>query len=296
MVAARLDEFRRDRIFFLQHRVTFRREGRKVLLPRFFKRRQFDGDALHFRLRLVPFARDVVELVAQRRQIVLHLADLLREPLRGGPVIRDARDYLLALGLYARDPRLSLTLRLRGGLRARANGDQLPTELFEFRVEQRIGQHSLTSLHELRVLLLQFLQRALRLRELPRDLIAGLHRGSVLGLDPRRDLLTSRDLGVETGVQCIQLPARAVALDDQRLELLLERRTLFAQCARKLLPLLQYRLALAAELRLRIRVLRLQRLVLLAKERHAGARRVTVLDRLLKLLQLRLPRLCGLLE
>ena len=118
----------------------------------------------------------------------------------------------------------------------------------------------------------------------------------MLGLYLRRDLFASRDLAVKADIHGIPLRTQAVTLDDERTDLTLERGALLAQPAGELLPLLEHRLALAAELRLLPVVLRLERIELPAQRRHVAARRAAALDCPLKFADLGILRLRVLLE
>ena len=237
----------------------------------------------------------MVELAPQLREFGLHLPHLLSHPFRCSALVREAGERLLPLSAETREFRCRRLLRRRSRLLAIVRGGELDAEFFEFRLEHRIRQQALAVSRETCVLLLQFLEGTLGIRELPRKFIARLQRRGVLRLDLRRDLLASRDLTVEADIDRLLLRAQPVALDDQRLELPFERCGLLTQRARELLPLLEDRLALAVEFPVRLRVLHLERLILLAQGGHIAAPH-TVSHRVLQFANLRVLRLRGLLE
>ena len=296
VMGARLGELAHDGIQLLARGVALGSQRRDILPGRFFKLGKFNRHALHLRLRLVTLTRDVVELAAQSRELALHLPHLLLQPLGSLALLGKIGERPLAFGTDARELRLGLLLRSRRLFLRVARGRDLAAELVHLRLEDRIRQQPLRAGCDTRVLLFEILECTLGLRELPRDVLARLERRGVLGLYLCRDLLAPRDLAVEADIDGLRLLAQPVALDDERIDLPLERGTLLAQLASELLPLLEHRLALAAELHLLLRLLRLDRIELLAQHRHIAARAAAALDRRLKFADLGILRLRELIE
>ena len=200
------------------------------------------------------------------------------------------------LGLHLREIGFGSLPRHRGVLLRIARDRELTAELIHFRLERRIRQQPLRAGGELRVLFLELVARALRRRELPRELIAGIDRRRMLRLDFRRDLLASRDVALEPHIHRIHLPAQPVALDDERADLPLERSPLPAQLRGDFPALGGDRLAFAAELRLLLRVLRLECVELPAQRGHVATRIAATVDRALEFADLGILRLRLLLE
>ena len=296
MVRPRLGELRADGSHLLTRRVALRDEGGGILLRLAFEIGERHRHALHLRLRLVTFADHVFERAVQLCEFALHLPHLHLEPLRCLALLGKCGERVLALGSHGREIGLGLLLRRSRLFLRLPRGGELAARLIDLRLQHRIGKQPLRAGREAAVLLLQFLERALGLGKLPRDVLARLERRGMLGLDLRRDLLAPRDLAVEADVDGFRLLAQSVALDDERIDLPLERRTLLAQPAGELLPFLEHRLALAAGLRLLLGLLRLERIELLGQHGNVTAFAATALDRGLKLADLGVLRLRELFE
>ena len=279
VLPARLGEFRRERILLLAYLVAFERKCGDLTVPGFFNVGQQDGDTLHLRLRLVPLAGDVLQLRPQLVQFRVGVGDLPVEPLERRAFIGKCADRTALLAGEFREFRLAPLLRFRGGFRrdvrflvSMARFRELGTELFEFRVQHRVAQHSLAALDEARVLLLQILQRAIGFREPLRNLLPRLNRSGVLRLQFGKQLFPIPDVRLETDVDGVALDLELIALDDQRGQLLFERTALLAKRARDLLAILQDRIALAVEIRRGFRVLALECGELVAKGSQLLAR------------------------
>ena len=81
VLPAGLGEFRGQRFLLFAHLIALHRESGKFPVPGFFKVGEQDGDALHFRLGLVPFARDVFQLGPESREFLVSIGDLPVETL-----------------------------------------------------------------------------------------------------------------------------------------------------------------------------------------------------------------------
>ena len=296
VVRARLGELAHDGFHLPPGRIALRGERREIAPGGYFKFGKRDGHALHLRLGLVALARDVLVPGAQLREFTLHLPHLLGQPLRRGALLGKVARSLLAIGADTREFHLRfIARRCRLFLRI-ARGRELAAELIDLGVKDRIPQQSLRAGCEARVLFFQIPEGPLRLRKLLRDVLSRVQRRGMFGLDLGRDLLAPRDLTVKADVHGLRLLAQPVALHDERIDLPLQRRALLAQPAGELLPLLEHRLAFTAELRLLIRLMRLQRIELLCQRGDIAPGTAAALDRPLKFANLGILRLRELLE
>ena len=173
---------------------------------------------------------------------------------------------------------------------------ELRAELFEFRVQHRIAEHSLAAFDKARVLFLQLFERAIGFRQPPRNILPRLNRRRVFRLQFCEKFFPVADVRLKAGIDRVALFLELVALDDQRRQLLFERAALLAQRARELLAIVEDGVALAVEIRRGLRVLALEFIELGANFRKLRPRHLARVQRRLEFVDLILLRLHRLFE